>query len=59
MANDHGLTPEQLADKYAPDGGGQHHKYPLRNWRREVWEGDTLRGYWEWVRAQIEEADHG
>lgn len=27
-------------------------------WREEVSQGNTVRGYWEWVVAQIEEHDH-
>jgi len=27
---------------------------PVRSWQAEVANGDTRRGYWDWVAAQIE-----
>lgn len=29
--------------------------YPIKDWQYEVANGDTLRGYWEWVEAKTEE----
>lgn len=51
------LTAQQLDDKYNQDGG-EHPRFPRDNWRSEVFAENTLRGYWEWVEAQIwEEAN--
>jgi hypothetical protein len=36
------------------DYWGQHPTYPRSNWEYEVVNGDTQRGYWDWVAAQIE-----
>lgn len=37
-------------------GQGEHPRFQKWNWRQEVASGSTLRGYWEWVEAQIEQA---
>lgn len=49
------LTPDQLSEKYNPDGGGQHPEHTRADWRDEVLRDHTLRGYWDWVSAQLEE----
>lgn len=56
---DFGLTAEQLDDKYNPEGDGEHPVFTRGDWRNEVFNGYTLRGYWEWVEAQIEEEEIG
>jgi hypothetical protein len=38
-----------------PDG--EHHFFQREHWQDEVGNGDTQRGYWDWVAAQIEQ--HG
>ena len=47
-----------------PDLYGEDQDYPKEDWRQEVMNGDTLLGYWEWVRHQQEaddrlECEHG
>lgn len=49
------LTPDQLSEKYDPSGGGQHPEYTRYSWQCAVMSYSTLRGYWDWVHAQIEE----
>jgi hypothetical protein len=52
------LTADELQEKYSTErDNGEHPQYLRRDWRHEVAEGDTLRGYWQWVEAQIEQAD--
>jgi hypothetical protein len=58
---DHLLTADELRLKYfdANDrsgGQGEHPRFSKFDWHQEVASGDTLRGYWPWVEAQIEEA---
>ena len=36
---------------------GEHPDFPVDEWQQEVASDDTRRGYWEWVKAKIEEAD--
>lgn len=52
---DYGLSAYRLADKYNPDGDGEHPTYSRRGWRSIVEQDATLLGYWEWVRHQLEE----
>jgi hypothetical protein len=54
---DHTLSALQLHTKYSQENGdwGQHPKYSRAFWREEVVAGDTQRGYWDWVVAQLEE----
>ena len=46
---------EQLAED---NGGywGDHPLYPAEDWRLLVFNGESRRGYWEWVEAQLEVA---
>lgn len=53
---DFSLSASQLDDKYNPGGGGEHPVYTRDDWRQEVAEENTLRGYWDWVAAQLESA---
>lgn len=43
---------EDIADA---NGGywGEHPHYPINDWKYEVNNDDTRRGYWEWVEACI------
>lgn len=45
--------PRQLAEQH---GGvwGQHPEFPRESWQEEVANGDEVRGYWEWVVAELE-----
>jgi hypothetical protein len=55
LAQDSQLTAEQLDDKYNPGGDGRHPIFGEEGWMQEVLQRHTLRGYWDWVAAQIEE----
>jgi hypothetical protein len=35
-----------------------HPDYPSKDWQHEVENGDTRRGYWDWVAAKLEEAEN-
>ncbi|MFC1457777.1 hypothetical protein ACETIH_13805 [Microvirga arabica] len=35
-----------------------HPDYPSEDWQYEVGNGDTRRGYWDWVAAKLEEAEN-
>lgn len=54
---DFGLTAEQLNDKYNPNGDGEHPVFTRGDWRSEVFNEFTLRGYWEYVEELIREAE--
>lgn len=51
------LSPEQLDDKYNPEGDGEHPCYPRADWRYEVANGDTISGYWDWLYNQLQNHD--
>lgn len=51
---DRELTAEQLDDKYNPDGDGEHPIVTRECWRHEVFESNTLLGYWDWVAHKLE-----
>ena len=53
MKHDADLTPEQLDDKYNPDGEGEHPKYTRDDWREAVAQEYTISGYWAWVSHQL------
>ena len=55
MSDERFLTAEQLDDLYNQDGCGGHPTHTRSMWRQAVSQGETLRGYWDWVVAQIEE----
>ena len=38
---------------------GDHPLYPAEDWRLLVFNGESRRGYWEWVEAQLECARDG
>jgi hypothetical protein len=48
-SNDHCLNPEQLDDKYNPDGDGEHPTHTRQDWVYAVSNGVTISGYWVWV----------
>lgn len=50
------LAADQLREKYSLQGD-EHPQHSKQDWRSEVAFGDTLRGYWEWVEAKIEEGE--
>jgi hypothetical protein len=52
--NDSTLTAEQLDEKYNQDGGGQHPIHTRLAWAQEVGAQNTLLGYWDWLKHQIE-----
>ncbi len=33
---------------------GSHSRFPIDDWRYLVANGETRRGYWEWVKIQLE-----
>jgi hypothetical protein len=45
------LSADELRQKYR----NEHPQYLIAHWQHEVEGGYTLRGYWDWVQAQIEE----
>lgn len=52
---DYDLTADQLIDKYNHEGDGEHPTFPRCDWRHEVANEGTLRGYWDWVVSQLEQ----
>jgi hypothetical protein len=51
---DYGLSALQLELKHAPDGDDEHPGFTKWEWRHEVSHQNTLIGYWEWVKYQLE-----
>jgi hypothetical protein len=52
------LTADELAEKYTTErDAGEHPRYLRQDWISAVALRDTLRGYWQWVEAQLEEED--
>jgi hypothetical protein len=50
------LSPSELSDKYDKIGEwGEHPEHGAADWRLEVAEGLTRRGYWDWVACKLEE----
>lgn len=43
---------QKLSDEYGYNG--EHPGYPVDNWKMDVDNDDTRRGYWEWVYAEAE-----
>lgn len=43
---------EELRERYGQFG--EHPRYPVEDWKYEIQNDDTRRGYWEWVAASIE-----
>lgn len=52
------LTPEQLDNKYNPEGYGEHPEFPRKDWVEEVANENTLVGYWQWLAWAIEQWEH-
>jgi hypothetical protein len=50
------VTIRKLQEQY---GGlwGEHPDFAVDDWQQEVASDDTRKGYWEWVKAKIDEAD--
>lgn len=57
--DDHGLSAEQLDDKYNPDGGGQHPEFTRAMWREEVANERVYCGYWAWCEVRVDEEVEG
>jgi hypothetical protein len=49
------LTAGSLSEQYSPTGDEEHPKYTRSDWRNEVAQENTLRGYGEWVASMIEQ----
>lgn len=41
------------------DYWGEHSSHSLEDWRYEVQSDDTRLGYWDWVKVQIDQQEHG
>ena len=55
---DFGLTSEELADKYDPEGDdGEHFEFRRPIWRGVVAIEGTLYGYWAWVQWSLRQAE--
>jgi hypothetical protein len=52
------LSADELRDKYTTAKDcGEHPQYRRFDWRHEVNSDSTVRGYWDWVAAQLEEEE--
>jgi hypothetical protein len=51
--NESALSMDQLMATFGP--WGEHPNWPRADWQREVANGDTQRGYWDYVAARLEE----
>jgi hypothetical protein len=61
-------APKPLPDTTHPDASqviagidsvwDDHPDFPSEDWQHEVENGDTRRGYWDWVAAKLEEAEN-
>ena len=51
------LAAQELDNKYNPVGYGEHPKFKRSQWRGAVIRNETLLGYWEWVRLQIDKLE--
>jgi hypothetical protein len=51
---------ELLVERYGGDRGvwGEHPDWPRQDWQYEVANEDTNLGYWDWVLAKLDVADH-
>lgn len=47
-------TAEQMDDHYNRDGYGEHPVLTRECWRHEVFDSNTLSGYWDWVVYELE-----
>lgn len=47
--SDADLTPEQLDDRYNPDGNGEHPTHTRAAWCQDVIDQHTSLGYWHWL----------
>jgi len=54
--DDHLLSADELRVKYGTDRDrNQHPRYTVLAWSQDTVEGNTKRGYWDWVAAQLEQ----
>lgn len=49
------LTPEQLDDKFNPNGDGEYPLFTRADWREAVAQEYTISGYWAWVHHKLNE----
>ncbi len=50
------ITIRKLQEQYGGEFG-DHPGFPVEDWQQEVAGDDTRKGYWEWVKAKVEEAE--
>ena len=50
-----GTRLDDLISEFGGYWGVGHPEYALDNWRCEVANNDTRKGYWSWVYTQVEE----
>lgn len=50
---DFGLSPFELEVKYEKHGQHPHHEFYPMFWREDVANGNTMEGYWTWVREKL------
>ena len=55
LNQDRELSSGELDDKYNLEGDGEHPVFTRGNWREQVSQHATLRGYWDWVASMIEQ----
>lgn len=54
-AEDFELSADELDHKYNPAGNGEHPYFTRGEWVHEVFNHNTLLGYWEWIVHQLEQ----
>jgi hypothetical protein len=52
-AEDADLDADDLDAKYNQDGTGQHPYFTHAKWAAAVQAGQTYRGYWQWISAEL------
>lgn len=55
---DYKLSPDQLDDKYNPDGDGEHPDFIRADWRKAVNDQATISGYWVWLSNELRHKAH-
>jgi hypothetical protein len=55
---DFGMSLEQIREKYdTEESAHQHSFFTYDDWRTDVYDCNTKRGYWDWVLYNIETAE--